>query len=341
MDWDYYDWYYRPFDEILDAYANFQARFPSLDGLWPSFNRGMDNGKILVRKDGRRLVVDMNTGREWVVPDWEPRWGGADFKDVTLPDKPDEPVLPTLDDIRKERAQLGDGNPLEPELRTSRVRQKIGPGVFLVEVGGMPFPHTIFRLGGMERAFYVFADNPDLFLETLDFYTERLLRRIPKIARAGANAISMNAYYEGADIFSPAQWKEICYPYYCRIAEECRKVGLFSLVWFLGDCLPLCKWLADAGIDCLYVEQPRRGYSSDPGKFRKMVGNRITLTGWTGELETIRNDHPAIEKRLKEQFEAAGRDGAFIFGTTYLTNETRPEAIDFFCKKGMEIGKSG
>ena len=99
----------------------------------------------------------------------------------------------------------------------------------------------------------------------------------------------------------------------------------------------MAKGLADAGIDCLCVEQPRRGYSSDLSEFRKIVGNNITLTGWTGEQETICDDRPAMEKRINEQYDAAGKDGNFIFSTTYLTAETKPETIEYFCKKAAEI----
>ena len=335
--WDYYDWYYRPFDEVLDALFAFHKRFPLQDGLSPSFNRAMDPGKLLVNKEGRRIVIDAKKGREWQVPKEMHIWSGPDFKDVTEEKSEKEVTIPSLEKIQEEMKQLTEESVSKPALRTKLVREKIGPDVFYAECAGMPFPSTVWRLGDMERAFMVFAEDRKLFRTALELEAEKVIRRIPFMAKAGANALRFNAYFEGADMIAPSDWHEMCFPYYRRIAAECKKAGVFSMVWFLNDCLPLAKGLADAGIDCLCVEQPRRGYSSDLSEFRKIVGNNITLTGWTGEQETICDDRPAMEKRINEQYDAAGKDGNFIFSTTYLTAETKPETIEYFCKKAAEI----
>jgi hypothetical protein len=44
-------------------------------------------------------------------------------------------------------------------------------------------------------------------------------------------------------------------------------------------------------------------YSCDPSELRRRVGNDLCITGWTYELDMIRNDRAAIARTIRHQIE--------------------------------------
>jgi uroporphyrinogen-III decarboxylase len=124
------------------------------------------------------------------------------------------------------------------------------------------------------------------------------------------------------------------------VVREAKRMGLKVLLWFLGDCMPLLEDIVELGVDALVVEQPRRGYSSDVGEIRRRVGQRLCVFGWTPELAMIKSDRQAIRRAVETQIRAAGLEGAFVMGTTYLTNEVRCETVDFLCDEVLRVSRS-
>lgn len=123
------------------------------------------------------------------------------------------------------------------------------------------------------------------------------------------------------------------------MVEEAKRHGLKVLFWFLGDCIPLLEDIVGLGVDGLVVEQPRRGYSTDPGEVRRIVGKRICVYGWSPELAMIKGDREAISRTIEKQIQDAGLDGAFVMGSMYLTSEVSCETVDFFCDEVARVSR--
>ncbi len=149
----------------------------------------------------------------------------------------------------------------------------------------------------------------------------------------------MGAYLEGADIISPRSWREVALPGHRILVERAHSLGLQVLLWFLGDCMPLLDDLAKLGIDGLWLEQERRGYSADPVEVRKRVGNAFCVWGWNWEMDLINDDRESITRNVERQIRGAGVDGAFIMGTTYLTSEARLGALDHYCEEILRMSR--
>ena len=73
-------------------------------------------------------------------------------------------------------------------------------------------------------------------------------------------------------------------------------------------------------------------------KIGRRVGDDLCLTGWSYELDMIRDDRAAISRTVRHQIETAAQDGAFVYGTTYLTAEVAPETVDFMCAEILRGG---
>jgi len=186
-------------------------------------------------------------------------------------------------------------------------------------------------LGGFEDAFKLIHTNPDLFGLVVK---ELAIRKIPYIESAAEfnpDGILLTAFLEGTDLVSPGFWREQIKPGHKLMVKESKKHGMKTLLWFLGGCLPLLEDFIDLGIDALVVEQSRCAYSSDPGEIREIIGDRICLFGWSPEMAMINNNRREITRTVEHQIKSAGLDGSFAMGTTFLTGETDPETVNFYC----------
>jgi len=215
--------------------------------------------------------------------------------------------------------------------------KSVGDRAFLAFPCGGVFPNAVNYLGGFESAMKAVATNPSLVRTLCEELAHRFTARIQVAARFKPDGIWQSAYLEGADMISPRHWRELVLPAHRILTAEAQRFGLKVLLWFLGDCMPLLDDIVGLGVDALVVEQPRRGYSSDPGEIRRRVGHRLCVYGWSPELAMIKGDREAITRTVEAQVRAAGLDGAFVMGSTYLTNEVSCETVDFFCNEVVRL----
>ena len=122
-------------------------------------------------------------------------------------------------------------------------------------------------------------------------------------------------------------------PFQRMLVEECHRAGVKAIMWFLGDCMPLLRDIRALGFDALWVEQGRRGHSSDLSVMRGEMGSEFCLFGWVWEYDLVRDRRESIRQTVRQQISEAGRDGAFVAATRYLTRETDPSTMDFACEE--------
>jgi uroporphyrinogen-III decarboxylase len=219
------------------------------------------------------------------------------------------------------------------------LRRELGDEVYLGLVAHGIFPAAIDIMGGFEDGMLTLREKPGLFQALL----EQLARRKAAVVEAGkhlgVDAAWLGGYLEGADLISPDLWRELVMPAHRLQVEAAHEAGLQALFWFLGDAMPLLHDLADLGIDALVLEQPRRGYSSDPIEVRREIGDAFCVYGWNWELDFIDDNRERITQEVERQIRGAGRDGGFIMGTTYLTAEARLDTIDFYCDEVIRVSR--
>ena len=356
-DWDYvvragggdpYDWMYGGFDRRVELCVAAHRRHPGTALMRTGQGRRADEPRRLVEENGQRWLMDPGTGRrEQLVPLGDPPW--TEFAQAyarelgVVMDESAAEVVETRGDLERcmppilSSAEFISRGYTE---RTEAVVDALGADTFIATGYFGLFPDARFSLGGFEEAMMALAGDTTLVEAVLDRHLARYLEEIEAYAQVGADGMWMRAYYEGADLVSPRTWRRVLFPRHKAFCDACHRHGTQAIIWFLGDCLPLVEDIAAAGYDLLYVEQGRRGYSSDPAEFRRRIGNDLCVTGWTWEHDMIADDRPAIAHTVREQIESAARDGAFIYGTTFLTAEVRPETVDFMCQEILNAGSA-
>lgn len=219
------------------------------------------------------------------------------------------------------------------------LRRDLGDNAYLSVSAHAIVPNSIDALGGFERGLIAMHDNPRLARTVVEQMALRRSAVIEAGAMQGADGAWIGGYLEGADLISPALWREVALPGHRIQVERARACGLQTLFWFLGDCMPLLEDLVELGIDALVVEQDRRGYSSDPAEIRRRVGTSLCVFGWNWELDFIHDRRERITHEVERQIRAAGAYGAFVMGTTYMTSEVSLEALDHFCAEVVRVSR--
>lgn len=208
-----------------------------------------------------------------------------------------------------------------------------GRSVLIAASGVGVFPHTRRCMGGTEECMMAIVEQPALVETVMDTLLDRYRRIIRLAASAGADAMWCGAYEEGADVLSPELWRRMILPRHRQLVRIVHDARLRAICWFLGDCMPLLEDLADAGYDLLMLEQGRGSYTSDVGQMRRRVGNKLCISGWLPELALLNDDRETIRRHLHEQYNAAGRDGAYVISTSMVDSNVAPETIEFICRE--------
>jgi len=353
-DWDYqvragggdpYDWMYGGFDRRVELCVQTHRRHPGTALLRTGQGRRVDFPRRLIEKDSRRWFFDPDAGECRELPLLgDPPW--TEFvqthaRDLGLVmDESGEKVVQSLDDIDRCMPPVISSAKFIAQGyadKTQTMVQALGKDTFIATGYFGLFPDTRFTLGGFEQAMIALATDTVLVEAVLDRHLARYLEEIKAYIQVGSDGMWMRAYYEGTDLISPRTWRQILYPRHKTFCDACHEHGARAIIWFLGDCLPLVEDIAAAGYDLLYIEQGRRGYSCDPVEFRRRVGSDLCITGWTWEQDMMKDDRAAIARTVQEQVESAAQDGAFIYGTTFLTAEVAPETVDFMCEEIQRV----
>lgn len=217
------------------------------------------------------------------------------------------------------------------------LRRDLGDDAYLSVSAHAIFPAAIDLLGGFARGMMMLHEWPALVRAAVEQVALRRSVIIEAGAQLGADAAWIGGYLEGADLISPEVWRKVALPGHRIQVERARACGLQTLFWFLGDCMPLLEDLVELGIDGLVVEQDRRGYSSDPVEIRRRVGKNLCVFGWNWELDFINDNRENITREVERQIRGAGREGAFVMGTTYMTSEVSLAALDHFCAEVVRV----
>ena len=319
---------------------------PNASGPEPRWRwRRRPEGTWMVRdRDGSEFPVDLSGDVPRI------RYGSRDL-DLPTTTTPSSPPVPV-----RSRSDVGAAIPIESrdELRRQgyfglfeKAKRQLGSQAFGMIASFGVCPALVGHLSGsgtgnegaFESAMIRLLSEQPLVLALRDRIVERQLERMDRAAEAGADAVLLSSYYEGTDLISPAMWRLFSKPGVAALTERAHHHGMLVWNWFLGDCLPLLEDLAETGIDVLMLEQERRGYRSDPVEIRRRVGDALCVTGWTHELDVIRDRREAITARTAAQLEAA-RTGRYLAGSTYLTEEAPLATVEFYCREVVRLGKN-
>jgi hypothetical protein len=349
-------WEYRYADTLESARiheACYQRHPSDLWKCWAGPSKSRLRRREIHRDKQGVFYVDLVTGRRFAID----RLGqllDQDGRPVSL-NKDGEPY-----DATAWLASSGYPRPVETQDDIEELLGPVPPPDFWIEDGFLSnleyllprYGHTHFLMFCLNT---IFADMLDLFggfqeglialykkralvHTALETVVQWKLSRLRAGAALGAPGAWMIEYTAGADIISPDTYREFVFPYERAIIQEAHRLGLLIYLWYLGDVMPLLPDIGRLGVDALFPEQGRKGYEVDIVEIRRQLGDEICLIGFNDEQDLIDGNTEALKREIGRQIEGAGRNGAFMMGTTIVTEEVSLQNMDAYIEIVRNLG---
>jgi hypothetical protein len=201
------------------------------------------------------------------------------------------------------------------------------------------FAEALDLFGGFQDGLIALHTKRTLFHKALEAVVEWKLSRLRAGASLGAPGTWMIEYAAGADVISPNTYREFVFPYEQEVLREAHHLGLKVYLWYLGDVMPVLPDLGRLELDALFPEQGRKGYEVDIVEIRRQLGGEICLIGFNDEQQLISGDREALSCEMDRQVQGAGVNGAFIMGTTIVTEEVPLEHMDYYIETVHRLGR--
>ncbi len=200
------------------------------------------------------------------------------------------------------------------------------------------FADALDLFGGFQEGLAALYTKRSLFHRALEVVVAWKISRLRAGASLGAPGTWMIEYCAGADTISPAMYQEFVFPYEREVIRQAHRLGLQVYLWHLGHVMPLVPYMAGLEVDGLFPEQGRKGYETDIVEMRRQMGDRICLIGYNDEQALIAGDRIALAREMERQMRGAGRDGAFMMGTTIVTEDVPLEHMDYYLETAQRLG---
>jgi hypothetical protein len=203
------------------------------------------------------------------------------------------------------------------------------------------FADALDLFGGFQEGLMALYTKRALFHKALEAIVEWKISRLRAGASLHAPGAWMIEYAAGADTISPRAYREFVFPYEQMVVQEAHRLGLMVYLWYLGHVTPLAPDIGRLGVEALFPEQGRKGYPVDIVELRRLLGDKICLIGFNNEQDMIRGNREALSGEIERQIQGAGRNGAFMMGTTIVTEEVLPETMDYYIETVQRLGQYG
>jgi uroporphyrinogen-III decarboxylase len=128
---------------------------------------------------------------------------------------------------------------------------------------------------------------------------------------------------------SPQLYAQRILPLQQSFYTEVEQRGLVPILLAWGWVTPIVRYLGEAGIRGLTVEESRKSFTNDIGEIREELDDHIGLFGnVSGEHTLLHGSAQDVRNEVHAQIEKAGRRGGFISSSgTPIAFGTPPENV--------------
>lgn len=290
------------------------------------------NNKIVREEDGQLVQRDRRTGKKEGIYDVA---GGGKFQPFEPP-----PAVRTLRDVQaipvmpaKEWIQRGHFRGVRETIEEAH-RQ----GLFVVGFcSGQTINFLVDKMGGTETALLAFYDEPKLVHALFDKAVEVSLERARAYVETGADLIYIGDSYASASVISPEIYETFCAPAYRRMADEVRRMGVFTYKHCCGYYDPLLAHVPATGIDAMDGIDPTTGMTVRHTK--EVIGDRLTLIGGLSCLTLLQGTPEKVYAEARACIEEGKPGGRYILGSACaIPRLTPPENLDAARKAIEDFG---
>jgi uroporphyrinogen-III decarboxylase len=276
---------------------------------WMTITVGRPRSEI----DGARLLRRTD-GWYRVPPDGEsaaPLWENVYSQDVWQ----DAPIRSRLDVEERVPAQSAENLLADGRLDlASRLISELGQDHFTMTYLSPPFA-TLYDVVGFADMMTMPLDAPDLTELLLEQLYRRDVERARAFAAAGFDGILLENCLVSADLISPRLFETFVYPWDCRFVQALNELGLRVVHYFCGDVIPRLPLLGEMDVDCLAVEESKKGFEIDIGEVVDAVGDRMCVAGNIDAAQMPWWSKEELDAEIRRQVQKAKGAHGFIIST--------------------------
>jgi uroporphyrinogen-III decarboxylase len=174
---------------------------------------------------------------------------------------------------------------------------------------------TLYDIVGFAGMMTMPLETPDLTVALL----QQLYRRDVEWARAcaltGFDGILLENCLVSADLISPQLFETFVYPWDCRFVEALKGLGLRVVHYFCGDVMPRLPLLREMDVDCLAVEESKKGFEIDIGRVVAAVGHKMCVAGNVDAMRMPGWSGEALDAEISRQVQDAAGALGFVIST--------------------------
>lgn len=234
--------------------------------------------EFVERMDLDGITVFTNSKKRWLDSDtYENEWGmiwrvGANG------------IAYLLEGPIKSEKDLDTYQPPDPdaEYRFKSVREAVrrfkGEKA-IVFLGHEAFEYSWYLLGGMDKLFINYIQNPDFVKRLADVAWKYQGRLLENAAQEGVDILLTGDDYAGrtGSLMSPRHFQQFILPYLQKSVDIAHKHGLPFVKHTDGNLWQILDMIVDTGIDGLHPNEPLAGM--DIGQVKEKYGHRIAVVG--------------------------------------------------------------
>ena len=162
------------------------------------------------------------------------------------------------------------------------IAEKYGDNVLILVNEGNPVCGVFENngpAGDFQDALIAVVEHPENLGYLIYKLYEASLRRIEAIKTAGAHGYIGSETCVSCDILSPAAFRALVAPAMGMFYHRVNEMGMESVVYFLGEILPILDDIAALGARALMIEEKKKNYSLDAVEIYHRLNGRMALFG--------------------------------------------------------------
>ena len=207
------------------------------------------------------------------------------------------------------------------EFKKNRIKNRFITPLFTVGFD------LIQRYLGMEGLLVAIIDDPEWVKEMFYVNAEFVIKLYENMADNGYSFdgifLADDIGYKNGLLFSPGHYKELLFEADKLLCDYFHDRNLKVLLHSCGNVQELIPYLIEAGIDCLQPLEVKAGM--DLIELKKNYGDHLSFMGGIDTRLYSSNDTEALEKEIKLKFEAAKKNGGYI----YHCDHSIPDTVSF------------
>ena len=320
----------------------------SLCGVWDfyGFNAANDRSVLVSRENWEVAITDKwrNGGKRRTVlirtPDGDLRHVESYKRSSTylVVSAPEEYLIKTPRDFEIFRRYSPPGDDMDCSVIAAG-RQAVGDKG-IVEGG----THGAFNVLAMFRELSELmmdpVTDPGFYREMIEFFLERVIRRVRKMVAHGADLIEVGANLATSAV-GPDFFRKHVLEYENRLLKAIHEAGAFNLYHNCGDAAKIMHLYNEMDIDCWGYVVLRPFGDLDLDEVLKVIRPNMVLRGNIDQVKFLRTASPAqVRKQVRELLTRVKDRGNWILATSdFLFDDTPIENIRAFVEAGREFGR--